>query len=410
MSENIFISLTNPLTSTGAPVQLAIGVTILVGQNQADVRASARLIIEQLVHAKRQVVVIDDHLGSVGLRVRSDRRAHGFAIPVFGGAYQDLPLPDDMEVLADVLEHQRVSAVLCLQGEPSSFGRRVGQLLHRFRFNKTPLTVVILPGWILGDDSCRGLWDEHRAGSPHEQSVVAVNPPQEWLRRHSSSIEAMMMHRMAALDPYQQEIKHWYSLQATSATNQLPSLASLATGQAIVISGPSVVPLITLIAQPETALEAAGEVVCREIVDITGLLEELQNQQALKEHRDRYAVLEQARSGVLVSTIARSVGWPHAKVIATLTEHHLTPCLRSVEKLVLDPSETELILRTFTEYQSIKAIVAATGIPRPMVAAILSTVPRAQISAWKRLALKRYQIDYCANKKAPAGKKSTGAQ
>ena len=410
MSENIFISLTNPLISAGAPVQLAMGVAILVGQNQADVRASARLIIEQLLHAGRQVVVIDDHLGSVGLRVRSDRRAHGFAIPIFGGAYQDLPMPDDMEVLADVLEQKRVSAVLCLQGEPTSFGRRVGQLLHKFRINKTPLTVVILPGWVLGDDSCRALGDEHLSGSQHEQHLVAVNPTQEWLRRQASSIDAMVMHRMAALDPYQQEIKHWYSLQATSATNQLPSLASLATGQAIVISAPSLVPIITLIAQPETALEAAGEAVCREIVDPTDLLEELQNQQALKEHRDRYAVLEQARSGALVSTIARAVGWPQAKIIATLTEHHLTPCLRSTEKPVLDPSETELILRTFTEYQSVKAIVAATGIPRPVVAAILATVPRAQISAWKRLALKRYQINYCANKKQPAGKKSAIAR
>lgn len=72
-----------------------------------------RVIVEEVLKARQQVVVLDPKGDFWGLRSTVDGKGPGFPIPVFGGEHADLPLEEGSgKFIAELIVKERLSAIL----------------------------------------------------------------------------------------------------------------------------------------------------------------------------------------------------------------------------------------------------------------------------------------------------------
>src|SRR5205085_2645808 len=98
---------------------------------------SGVVIVEDLLAAGHQVIVVDPLDVWWGLKSSADGKSEGYPITVIGGVHADVPLAEgDGRVLADFLVDHPVPAILSLRHLSKSAGRRfllafADQLYHR---------------------------------------------------------------------------------------------------------------------------------------------------------------------------------------------------------------------------------------------------------------------------------------
>lgn len=133
------------------PPEIVTETVSVLGRRGSGKTHTASVLVEEMLAAGQQVVVLDPLDVWHGLRSSADGKSEGFAIVVFGGAQADLPLEGDAgATLADVILETSVSAVLSLRHlskrEAKAF---VGAFCERLYARKSapamrrPLHVVI---------------------------------------------------------------------------------------------------------------------------------------------------------------------------------------------------------------------------------------------------------------------------
>lgn len=133
------------------PLDIATDTTAIIARKGAGKTYTARVIIEDLLAAGVQTVVIDPLDVCNGLRVGADGKTPGCDIAIFGGSRGDLPLLETAgKLLADVIVDRGVSAILVLDHLSQNGQRRfVTDFAERLferkssQEHRTPLTLVL---------------------------------------------------------------------------------------------------------------------------------------------------------------------------------------------------------------------------------------------------------------------------
>jgi hypothetical protein len=98
----------------------------IIGKRGSGKTHTGMILVEELLDAKVQTIIIDPTGGSWGLRAGSDgKKEGGYPIPIFGGLHADMPLEErGGTVLAEYVVENRLSCVLDLSDFSKSAMRR----------------------------------------------------------------------------------------------------------------------------------------------------------------------------------------------------------------------------------------------------------------------------------------------
>jgi hypothetical protein len=130
------------------PIAAVTQTFAFMGKRGAGKTYAAGKLVEEMLGAGAQVVVIDPVGNWWGLRLGADGKRAGLSIPVFGGAHGDIDLaPHAGELVADVVVDTGTSVVLDVshfrKGQRKDFVTAFAeQLFHRKKTKRTPLHVV----------------------------------------------------------------------------------------------------------------------------------------------------------------------------------------------------------------------------------------------------------------------------
>jgi hypothetical protein len=133
------------------PVDAVTETFAVLGRRGSGKTYTAGVLVEELLDAGHQVVIIDPLDVWWGLRASADGRGDGYPVTIFGGQKQDAPLVETAgALLADVVIEHGVSAIFSLRHLSKSAARRfVGDLAERLYERKgdtrfrTPLHLVV---------------------------------------------------------------------------------------------------------------------------------------------------------------------------------------------------------------------------------------------------------------------------
>lgn len=128
------------------PGRFVTSTNLIVAKKRVGKTYKGGVIAEELLAAKRQVVIVDPTHAWWGLRLAADGVRPGFPITIIGGPRGDFPLdPTDGERIADLVVGERVNVILDLseltKGEEA---RVMAAFLERlYRKNKAPLHLIL---------------------------------------------------------------------------------------------------------------------------------------------------------------------------------------------------------------------------------------------------------------------------
>jgi len=131
------------------PLDLVVQKTAILARSGAGKTNAAVDVVEELLDARQQVVVLDPPGAWWGLRSSADGERPGYPVVVLGGIHGDLPLePAAGAAVADLVVDQGLSAVLDLSeftdGELARFVSAFAQRLYaRKNEHRDPLLLVL---------------------------------------------------------------------------------------------------------------------------------------------------------------------------------------------------------------------------------------------------------------------------
>lgn len=131
------------------PLEAVTQTFALLAKRRAGKSYLAMKLVEQLWHAKQQVVVLDPKGDSWGLRSSADGKGDGIPIVILGGEHGDVKLePAAGEVIARLVVEDRVSAVLDLsefrKHEVATFCAVFLETLYRLKAREQYRTAMML--------------------------------------------------------------------------------------------------------------------------------------------------------------------------------------------------------------------------------------------------------------------------
>ena len=131
------------------PLDLVVQKTAILARSGAGKTTAATVVVEELLDARQQVVVLDPPGAWWGLRSSADGKRPGYPVVVLGGIHGDLPLePAAGAVVANLVIDQSLSAVLDLSeftdGELARFVSTFAQRLYaRKNEHRDPMLLVL---------------------------------------------------------------------------------------------------------------------------------------------------------------------------------------------------------------------------------------------------------------------------
>lgn len=107
------------------PIETVVGTHAILGRKRTGKTYKAKVMAEEMLAAKQQIIVIDPTDAWWGLRSSSDGAGEGYPITIFGGRHGDLPLdPSAAPDLARAVIHDRFSAIFVLKGMSNAAEQR----------------------------------------------------------------------------------------------------------------------------------------------------------------------------------------------------------------------------------------------------------------------------------------------
>jgi hypothetical protein len=128
------------------PPEVVTETFAILAKRGAGRTYTASVLVEEMLRASLQVVVLDPMGAWWGLRSSADGKQAGFPIAILGGAHADIPLePTAGKVVADLVVDERISRVLDLSAFSKNDRRRfVAEFLERlYQRNREPMHVVL---------------------------------------------------------------------------------------------------------------------------------------------------------------------------------------------------------------------------------------------------------------------------
>ncbi len=131
------------------PLEAVTQKFAFLGRSGSGKTYAAGKLLEGMLDAGAQVVVLDPVGNWWGLRVAADGKGPGIAIPVFGGERGDVPLePGGGQLMADLIVDKGCSAVLDVsmfrKGQRKDFVTAFAeQLFHRKKSARSPLHLLL---------------------------------------------------------------------------------------------------------------------------------------------------------------------------------------------------------------------------------------------------------------------------
>lgn len=156
------------------PLHLVTEAVAIVGKRGRGKTSTAKVLVEEMVNAGQQVIVMDTVGAWWGLRSSLDGKSPGLPVVVFGGQHADVPLEDTAGALiARVLMEHKVPAVIDLSGFRKAGQRRfatafIEELYHS---NREPLHVVF-------DEA-----DEFAPQTPFPEGRALLGAMEDFVRR-----------------------------------------------------------------------------------------------------------------------------------------------------------------------------------------------------------------------------------
>jgi hypothetical protein len=128
------------------PVETVTESIALLAKRGAGKTYAASVLVEEMLKAKLQVVVLDPMNAWWGLRSSADGKGEGFPIAILGGPRGDVPLePTGGTLVADLIVDERLSAILDLSPFSKNERRRfVADFLERLFSKNTDAMHVVL--------------------------------------------------------------------------------------------------------------------------------------------------------------------------------------------------------------------------------------------------------------------------
>jgi len=129
------------------PVDAVTQRISILGRTRSGKSYTAGVVVEEVLKARQQVVILDPKGDWYGLRSSTDGKSAGLSITIMGGKHGDIPLePMAGTLVADIVVNERVSLVLDLSLFESKADeiRFVTTFLDRFyRKNTEPVLLVV---------------------------------------------------------------------------------------------------------------------------------------------------------------------------------------------------------------------------------------------------------------------------
>jgi hypothetical protein len=133
------------------PLEAVTQTIAILAKRRAGKSYTMRRLVEQLVHAEQQVVLVDPKGDQHGIRSSADGKGPGLPLVILGGERADVPLEANAgEVVAKLVVEERVSAVLDLslfrKHEVATFMTGFLESLYRLKAQerfRTPMMLVI---------------------------------------------------------------------------------------------------------------------------------------------------------------------------------------------------------------------------------------------------------------------------
>lgn len=130
---------------------MVTGVEVILAKRRAGKSYTMRRIVEQLLKAEQQVVMVDPKGDQWGLRSSADGKKPGFPVLILGGEHGDLPLEvNGGEVVARLVVEERVSVLLDLsqfrKHEIATFMTAFLENLYRLKAQekyRTPVKLIV---------------------------------------------------------------------------------------------------------------------------------------------------------------------------------------------------------------------------------------------------------------------------
>ena len=133
--------------SLGLPIDAVTQRISILGRTRSGKSYTAGVLVEEVLKARQQVVVLDVKGDWQGLRSSADGKSEGLSITIMGGKHGDIPLePGAGAIVADIVVNERASLVLDLSLFESKADeiRFVTAFLDRFyRKNTEPVLLVV---------------------------------------------------------------------------------------------------------------------------------------------------------------------------------------------------------------------------------------------------------------------------
>lgn len=99
------------------PIETVTGTHVIYGRKRKGKTYKGKVLAEEMLEHRQQIVVIDPTDAWWGLRSSADGAAAGYPITIFGGRHADLPLEATAgEELADAISEDDFSAIFSLKG------------------------------------------------------------------------------------------------------------------------------------------------------------------------------------------------------------------------------------------------------------------------------------------------------
>lgn len=133
------------------PTDLVTQVEVILAKRRAGKSYTMRRLVEQLLKASQQVVMVDPKGDQWGLRSSADGKKPGFSVLILGGEHGDLPLEvNGGELVARLVVEQRVNVLLDLsqfrKHEIATFMTAFLENLYRLKAQekyRTPVKLVV---------------------------------------------------------------------------------------------------------------------------------------------------------------------------------------------------------------------------------------------------------------------------
>lgn len=237
------------------PPEIGVQTTAVHGIRGSGKTYTASVLVEELLEAGLQVVIVDPNDVWFGLKSSADGEGEGYPLVVMGGHHADLPLSEDNgAVLADFAVERGASMILSLvqmrkAARERFCARFAEQLFHRKGEleHRTPLTFVV-------DEASRFIPQQQRRGTTPAMlgamediviqgrafglGVVLIDQrPARVNKNVLTQLEALVCHRVTSPQD-RKALREWFEQKDPEGKTKefLEGLASLGTGEAWVWS------------------------------------------------------------------------------------------------------------------------------------------------------------------------------